>query len=267
MSARTFKHPAVEDTAMAGKIISIHSFRGGTGKSNITANMATYIASKGNRVGVIDTDIQSPGIHVIFRFDESDISESLNDYLWGRCAVKDIAYDVTDNVGIKNGELYFIPSSMKLGEIARILREGYDAELLNDGLKKVMSIFGMDYLFIDTHPGLNEETLISAAISDLFIVVLRPDNQDYQGTSISLEVARRIGITATSLLINKIPGSYDPVEVRARIEEAYGCEVIGAIPLSEDLAETGSREVFILKHPGHSFSLAIEEISKNIMRN
>ena len=139
------------------------------------------------------------------RFDESGISESLNDYLWGRCAVKDIAYDVTDNVGIKNGELYFIPSSMKLGEIARILREGYDAELLNDGLKKVMSIFGMDYLFIDTHPGLNEETLISAAISDLFIVVLRPDNQDYQGTSISLEVARRIGITCTSLLINKIP--------------------------------------------------------------
>ena len=130
-----------------------------------------------------------------------------------------------------------------------------------------MSIFGMDYLFIDTHPGLNEETLISAAISDLFIVVLRPDNQDYQGTSISLEVARRIGITATSLLINKIPSSYDPVEVRARIEGAYGCEVIGAIPLSEDLAETGSREVFILKHPDHSFSLAIEEISENIMRN
>ncbi|MCK4652104.1 MAG: P-loop NTPase, partial [Methanosarcinales archaeon] len=60
MSATTFKHPAAEDTTMSGKIVSIHSFRGGTGKSNITANMATYIASKGNRVGVIDTDIQSP---------------------------------------------------------------------------------------------------------------------------------------------------------------------------------------------------------------
>jgi MinD-like ATPase involved in chromosome partitioning or flagellar assembly len=261
----TFKPHLCEDYAMTGKIISIHSFRGGTGKSNITANIAACIASKGNRVGVIDTDIQSPGIHVIFGFDESSINESLNDYLWGRCAVKDIAYDVTDSVGLKNGELYFIPSSMKLGEIARILREGYDAELLNEGLKKVMKIFEIDYLFIDTHPGLNEETLISAAISDVFIIVLRPDNQDYQGTSISLEVARRIGITCTSLVINKIPGSYDPAEVRTRIEEAYGCEVIGAIPLSEDIAETGSKEVFMLKHPDHSFSDAIREISGYIM--
>lgn len=252
---------------MAKKIISIHSFRGGTGKSNITANIAVYIASKGNRVGIIDTDIQSPGIHVIFGFDESNIYESLNDYLWGRCGVKDIAYDVTNNIGIKDGELYFIPSSMKVGEIARILREGYDAELLNDGLKKLMDIFDMDYLFIDTHPGLNEETLISAAISDVFIIVLRPDNQDYQGTSISLEVSRRIGITRPSLVVNKIPGNYDPMEVRTKIQEAYECEVIGAIPLSEDLAETGSKEVFILKHPGHSFSDAIKEISENVMKN
>ena len=48
------------------KIISIHSFRGGTGKSNMTANLAALLAAEGGRVGVIDTDIQSPGIHVLF---------------------------------------------------------------------------------------------------------------------------------------------------------------------------------------------------------
>jgi len=252
---------------MVGKVVSIHSFRGGTGKSNITANMAVHIALKGYRVGVIDTDIQSPGIHVIFGFDESRIHESLNDYLWGRCDIRDIAYDVTVNIGLERGELYFIPSSMKVGEIARILREGYDAELLNNGFGRLMDIFGLDFLFIDTHPGLNEETLVSAAISDLFIVVLRPDNQDYQGTSISVEVARRIGITRASLVINKIPSGYDFREVRTAVEEAYRCEVIGAIPLSEDLAKTESKEVFILKHPGHIFSDAISEIALNVLKN
>ena len=49
------------------KIISIHSFRGGTGKSNTTANLAGLLAAEGRRVGVIDTDIQSPGIHVLSR--------------------------------------------------------------------------------------------------------------------------------------------------------------------------------------------------------
>ena len=43
------------------KIISVHSFRGGTGKSNTTANLAAVLASQGQRVGVIDTDIQPPG--------------------------------------------------------------------------------------------------------------------------------------------------------------------------------------------------------------
>jgi Mrp family chromosome partitioning ATPase len=45
-------------------IISIHSFRGGTGKSNTTANLAAMLASKGQRVCVIDADLQSPGIRV-----------------------------------------------------------------------------------------------------------------------------------------------------------------------------------------------------------
>jgi len=39
------------------KIISIHSFRGGTGKSNTSANVAALLATEGRRVGVVDTDI------------------------------------------------------------------------------------------------------------------------------------------------------------------------------------------------------------------
>ena len=42
------------------KIVSIHSFRGGTGKSNSTANLAATVAEAGYRVGIVDTDIQSP---------------------------------------------------------------------------------------------------------------------------------------------------------------------------------------------------------------
>ena len=52
-------------------------------------------ARAGHRVGVIDTDIQSPGIHVLFQLDERPIKYSLNDYLWGRCRIEEAAYDVT----------------------------------------------------------------------------------------------------------------------------------------------------------------------------
>jgi MinD-like ATPase involved in chromosome partitioning or flagellar assembly len=85
-----------------GQIISIHSFRGGTGKSNLTANISTAVAAQGKRVGVIDTDIQSPGIHVIFGLDEDDFPYALNDYLWGKCPLEKTACNVTG--ALKNAQ-------------------------------------------------------------------------------------------------------------------------------------------------------------------
>ncbi len=77
------------------RIISVHSYRGGTGKSNTTANIATLLAAGGRRVGVIDTDIQSPGIHILFGLHETDTRHALNDYLWGKCDITQVAHDVT----------------------------------------------------------------------------------------------------------------------------------------------------------------------------
>ena len=51
------------------QIIAVHSFRGGTGKSNLTANLATSLGLNGKRVAVLDTDLASPGIHVLFDFE------------------------------------------------------------------------------------------------------------------------------------------------------------------------------------------------------
>ena len=69
---------------MAPQIISVHSFRGGTGKSNTTANLSTLLAMEGKRVGIVDTDIQSPGIHVLFSLDEKEMVHSLENFLEGK---------------------------------------------------------------------------------------------------------------------------------------------------------------------------------------
>jgi MinD-like ATPase involved in chromosome partitioning or flagellar assembly len=176
------------------KIIAVHSFRGGTGKSNTTANLAALVALAGYRVGIIDTDIQSPGIHVIFSLDQEKVKFALNDYLWGRCKIEEAAYDVTasaqgDSPLNPNARLLLIPSSVRTGEIARVLRDGYDVGLLNDGIQRLGQELKLDYLFIDTHPGVNEETLLSIAICDRFLLIMRPDNQDFQGTAVTVELA------------------------------------------------------------------------------
>jgi MinD-like ATPase involved in chromosome partitioning or flagellar assembly len=247
-------------------IISVHSFRGGTGKSNTTANLAALLAAQGKRVGVVDTDIQSPGIHVLFGLDENtDIGYSLNDYLWGKCAIEKTAHDVTDKLGpgIK-GKVFLIPSSIKAGEIARVLREGYDVSLLNDGFQALIENLKLDYLAIDTHPGLNEETLLSIAISDVLVLIMRPDQQDYQGTGVTVEVAHKLGVPRMLMVINKVPEKFNMDEVKARIEKIYNCPVGAVIPHSEEMMILASAGVFSLIYPDHPITNTYKKLIAQI---
>src|SRR5262249_16758591 len=203
------------------KIVSVHSYRGGTGKSNLTANLATTVARHGQRVGIVDTDIQSPGIHVLFGLDDSKINRALNDYIWGECAIEDTAYNITlAEVTARGGTIFLIPSSLKAGEIARIIKEGYEAEGLNAGFQDLIDKLPLDYLFIDRHPGLNEETLLSIAISDVLVLILRPDQQDYQGTAVTVEVARKLHVARMLLVVNKALPSVNFTALREQVANA-----------------------------------------------
>ncbi len=244
-----------------GKLVVVHSFRGGTGKSNITANLAALLACQGNRVGIVDTDIQSPGIHALFNLAPEHFKFALNDYLWKRCRVEEAAYDVSDIVlqhqPDAHGRLYLIPASMRTGEITRILQEGYDVGLLNNGFQQFMERLELDYLLIDTHPGVNEETLLSAAISDVLLLILRPDRQDYQGTAIMVELARQLDVPHMLMLINKAINQKDFAALEQRVASIYGVEVAGVIPLTEEIAVLGSTDLFCLLHPGHAMTKAL----------
>ena len=249
-----------------GKIVSIHSFRGGTGKSNTTANLAVLTALSGKRVGIVDTDIQSPGIHVLFGFDEERVERSLNDYLWGRCPIEETAYDVSDGCGATaaGGAVFLIPSSLRAGEIARVLREGYDVGRLNDGFGDLQQSLRLDYLFIDTHPGVNEETLLSIAVSDTLLIVLRTDHQDYQGTAVTVDLARRLETPRILLLVNKVLQPFDSAAVSAQIGSTYGVPVAGIVPLSEDLVRLASNGVFSVAHPNHPVTDVLREVAAQV---
>jgi MinD-like ATPase involved in chromosome partitioning or flagellar assembly len=236
-------------------IVSVHSFRGGTGKSNTTANVATVVAQRGRRVGVIDADIQSPGIHVLFGLAGDEVQASLNDFLWHDRPIREVAVDVSDQAAlIDGGRLYLIPSSMQPGEITRVLREGYDAQRLTTGLRELVGQLQLDVLFIDTHPGLNEETLLSLVISDALLIVMRPDKQDFEGTGITARVAKELEVPRISIVVNKTPTDLDVESVRQRVASTYDCAVAAVLPHSDDLMRLGSDGVFVVRHPDHPLS-------------
>jgi MinD-like ATPase involved in chromosome partitioning or flagellar assembly len=236
-------------------LIAVHSFRGGTGKSNITANVAALLAAEGKRVGVVDTDIQSPGIHILFGLDQDTMGLSLNSYLWGQCTLVEAAHDVTPEPAAGGGgKVWLVPSSIRPHDIARVMREGYDVGLLNEGVRALIQTLSLDVLLLDTHPGLVEETLLSIAMCNALAVVLRPDQQDFEGTHVTLTVARRLKVPRIVLVLNNTPANYDSEEVRAKVAATYRCEVAAVLPHSEDLLELGSAGILALRRPDHALT-------------
>ena len=246
-------------------IVSVHSFRGGTGKSNTTANLSAIVAARGLRVGVIDADIQSPGIHVLFGLAGESGHASLNDFLWHDKPIQDVAMDVTDRVGMDSGRLFLIPSSMEPGEITRVLREGYDAQRLTQGLRELVDQLSLDVLFIDTHPGLNEETLLSLVISDVLLIIMRPDRQDFEGTGITARVAKELNVPRINIVVNKTPTDLDRESVAERVRATYDCEVAAVLPHSDDLMRLGSEGVFSLRNPDHELTALYRSLAQLVI--
>ncbi len=243
-------------------IVSVHSFRGGTGKSNTTANISAVLAAQGRRVGVIDGDIQSPGIHTLFGLRGNDVKASLNDYLWHGTALADVAVDVTERQDAPlRGRIFLIPSSMKPGEITRVLREGYDAHQLTEGIRELVTALSLDVLILDTHPGLNEETLLSLVISDALLIIMRPDQQDYEGTGITAQVAKELQVPQIQIVVNKAPVSLDHVALARQVEEAYDCPVVAVLPHSDELMLLASQGIFVLRQPDHPLSNLYRQVA------
>lgn len=259
------------------KIISFHSFRGGTGKSNTAANIAALLAEQGQRVGVVDTDIQSPGVHVLFGLAGAQIGSSLNDYLWGRCKIREVAQDVTAALaktaaeqpkaggGKLAGKVYLIPSSIQANEISQVLREGYDVQVLTQGLRDFIDTLKLDVLIIDTHPGLDQETLLAFVLADTLAVLLRPDQQDYEGTGVTVEVARQLEVKRLMLIVNKVYSGLSEEAVRTQVEQTYNCPVAAVIKHSDELMALGSGGVFALQHPDHPLTEQYRRLAETLM--
>ncbi|MEM6762773.1 MAG: MinD/ParA family protein [Pseudomonadota bacterium] len=258
-----------------GEIIALHSYRGGTGKTNVTTSLAVRLAAQGYQVGVVDIDIQSPGIHALFDLDPSEFKATLNDVLWGRTRMLDAVHDVTNRVRSADGEraldgdgaVFLVPSSIDAADIARIIKEGYEVEDLNTALIAFLEDQGLDYLILDTHPGLSQEALLAMALSDVLIVMLRPDKQDYQGTAVTLDVAHRLAVPQVFLALNKVLLTEDDEALTLEVESAYDVPVAAVIPLDETVVRLGSTGVFAAMFPDSTVTGALDQLRNKLVNN
>lgn len=243
-------------------MIATHSYRGGTGKSNVTANLAVELARSGHNVGVVDTDLPSPGIHILFGQDQP--ATTVNGLLSREYSVKQAMIDVTPDEIDGPGHIWLLAGSPRPADIARIVKEGYDLERLIDVYREFGKTGELDFLFVDTHPGINETTLMSITVADLLLMLLRPDRQDYQGTAVTVDVARKLGVPALRFVVNKAIASLDWATLRSTLEATYGDPCWGILPQSDEIMLYGGNGLFCLQQPDHPLAVALREVAQAI---
>jgi MinD-like ATPase involved in chromosome partitioning or flagellar assembly len=253
------------------KIVSVHSLRHGTGQSSLIASLAVAIAQQGQQVGIMNRDLQSEGIHALFGLDNGQEDAILNDYLWNGF-VHPTPSSLQPNfkvepgaITLMGGDVYLAPCQAHLRDVPQLLQSGYDLGELSQCFWELNRRLNFDYLFIDNHAGLTEEALLSLILCDVLLLVVYLDQQCLQNVALTIDLARKLGISTILLIVNQVLPEWSEPEVKQQLEVAYGEPVIGILPFTQEMFELNYDGIFCLRYPKHSLTQKIQAIAQQIL--
>ncbi|WP_214412403.1 MinD/ParA family ATP-binding protein [Sphaerisporangium fuscum] len=241
------------------RIVTLHSCRGGTGKSSTAANMALLLAAEGRRVALVDADIRSPAVETMFGSPGGRDGCSLADYLVGRCEIEDAVRPLA------SGGLFIVPARTGMTAINEISANGYDVGLLNEGFGRLIAALDLDVLLLDTHTGINTETVMAVAGADALVIVTRADRLDLAGAAESVALADRFGCVRRAVVVNMVPDAAPRSDLVLRAETAYGTPVTAVLPYVPEMAELAGEQIFVSAHPGHSLVAGYQKINSAVL--
>jgi MinD-like ATPase involved in chromosome partitioning or flagellar assembly len=248
------------------RLVGIHSMRGGCGKTTVAANLAYLAARAGSRVAVLDADLQAPSLHFALGVDTQRVLHSVSEFVQGRCELGEVPIDLTRELGLEGrGSCRFLPASTDMQTVVSILLEGYDVARFNRCVLRLAQELDLDYLIIDTHFGFNRETLLSLAIADTLLVLLRGDDQDLLASARLLQMARRLGVPSCAVVPNMVEEGADRAELAAAVEKALGEPVAHVLPWCGGLRAAKGRRLLALARPEHPLASGLERICQQLL--
>jgi len=216
--------------------VSIHSHKGGSGKTLVTMNTAAYLVKEGFRVAIIDMDLSAPSLHT---YAPGRTEKKINDLLLEEATPDEIFFDATYLIGDDEdyGTLYMGLADTSGSAIAKINQRDQDA-LLNDLyilMELVRNIlteapYEVDFIIIDTSPGLTTHAINGVAITDHVIMVLRLINADAEGTRQFLDTLYKSVKPEASLIVNQVSQHILDQGGDAKIRELVNKQIIDRLP-------------------------------------
>ena len=254
------------------KILAVHSYKGGTGKTLLSVNLASTFARQGKRVCLFDLDFRAPSLFAILNMPKAEFW--VNDYLNGTCEIDRVLIDMSEKIP-GNGKLYVglaNPATEAIRDMSAKDRK-WEMRALGRLLSLRNSLLnnkGFDYIVFDTSPGLQYSSINAIVTADLVVVATTGDKSDVDGTRRMLRELYNLFEKKTGLVINKVLDATalsKRQEMDKKVQEIYQVPMIGAVPCFCDILRAQGGLIFCRDKPNHPFTKLLEEMTKKIEHN
>ena len=204
------------------RIIGIISGKGGVGKSTITANIGSYLASKFKKdVVIIDCNLTTSHLSLSLGMYYCPIT--LNNVLRGEKNIFESIYEHSSGMKI-------IPASLHLREIERV-----DITKLKDVIKDLDG--KVDFIFLDASPGLGRETYAAIHASEEIILVTNPNLPSIADVIKCREIINDVKKKTLGIVLNMVNGKKYELS-KKEIEALVEIPVIASIPNDNNIHES-----------------------------
>ena len=269
-----------------GKTLAIHSYKGGTGKTTLIANLAGLYAMNGMKVCLLDLDLYAPSLSMYFRKKPTIYLNALLrgelDQPDGKVDTSSLLTDVSSELGLK-GKLLLGFSSPNKEDIDEI-EFHHDQKWQLKAIKRFQSfknqLFhekGIDCLLLDTSPGIRYWSINALAMANMLFLIMKTSDMDIEGTKKMAndiyEVLARYGKSKYFIILNKVPdisksnglwGDLTELTWSGELQKDIGTQVVGSVPCCCDIQFSKHEFLYAVKHPEHPFSRKVLELSERI---
>jgi MinD-like ATPase involved in chromosome partitioning or flagellar assembly len=259
-----------------GKCISIHSSRGGTGKTLLATNIAVLLAKKGFNVALLDLDFRSPSLVGVFsKTINPQLDCYLNTYLDGRCPRETATVDLTLKIKT-TGKLLVSFANPDVAAVRNMAEKSRSWEV--SALKRLFALRselfnnqGIDYCIYDTSPGIQYTSVNAVVSSDLSVIVSSLDSLDIAGTESLLVDLYAAFEKKTAVILNKVYPENQlsfqerRVNVIKNTTKRFRDSIIGEIPCYCKVLLADRSTILAAEEPEHAFVKKLEDVTKNLV--
>lgn len=287
--------------------IAIHSYKGGTGKTTIAANTAALLVKTGKKVALLDLDIYAPSLHNYFKITPK---KWINDFLDNNANIEETILDVTESIHNKEGSLgkFFVGFSNPNRDAIFKFEISNGTEYWKKQFRKLVFLreqmitkMDMDYIIIDTSPGIRHWSINALSIADKLILTMKMDDLDIEGTK---KLIHEIYTTFVKfgaisyILLNRISGYCIPMtlvesphektntihahygqtdnntmempnakHILQGLEEMTGVKYLTPLPCYCDIQFSPREFLTVVNNPNHPFSKRLQTIINEIIKD